>query len=432
METAGDISGVPFAEPSFFRGEPSAYWKPEHHEFRKHVRAWLHKNIRDVAEQCEANGAQPSDEVFKLLADFGMLGMRLGPGEHLKYCPKGLPLGIKPEDFSYWHEVICHEEVGRLACPGFVDGIGSGLVIGLPLVLHYGPDWMREKVGGECIRGEKRICLAITEPYAGSDVANVTTTATLTPDGKNYIVRGMKKWITNGHAAHYFTTLVRTGGPGMGGLSMLLIERGPGVTTTLISTSYSKSAGTALVEFKDVVVPASNLIGAEGMGFLLTMSGFVKERAFICAYIIAASRGIVSEVFKWCHQRRAFGRSLLDQPVVRQSLAKMVADLESVQAWFEQITYARTTMDSMDEQNEKLAAQVCLLKVQATRVAENIADEATTILGGRGITAGGMGRLVERFRKSSKFAEILGGSSTVLADAGIRMSIKGFPSNAKM
>ena len=117
------------------------------------------------------------------------------------------------------------------------------------------------------IRGEKRICLAITEPYAGSDVANVRATAKLTPDGKHYVVNGVKKWITGGHAATYFSTLVRTGGPGMGGLSMLLIERGPGVETSPISTSYSKSAGTAYIEFKDCLVPQENLIGAEGCAF---------------------------------------------------------------------------------------------------------------------------------------------------------------------
>jgi len=139
---------------------------------------------------------------------------------------------------------------------------------------------MKEKVGREVLAGEKRICLAISEPTAGSDVANIRTSAKLTPDGRHYVVNGVKKWITNGCESHYFTTLVRTGGPGMAGLSMLLIERSPGVETTRIGTSYSKSAGTAYIEFKDVMVPVENLIGAEGAGFLLAMGNFVHESAF--------------------------------------------------------------------------------------------------------------------------------------------------------
>lgn len=84
---------------------------------------------------------------------------------------------------------------------------------------------MQERVVGPCLRGEKLICLAITEPSAGSDVANIQTTAVLSPCGKFYIVNGLKKWITNAHFCDYFTTAVRTGGKGMKGLSLLLIER---------------------------------------------------------------------------------------------------------------------------------------------------------------------------------------------------------------
>jgi alkylation response protein AidB-like acyl-CoA dehydrogenase len=168
------------------------------------------------------------------------------------------------------------------------------MVIGLPPVIMHGADWMKEKVGRDVLTGQKRICLAISEPTAGSDVANIRTSAKLTADGRHYLVNGVKKWITNGVESHYFTTLVRTGGPGMAGLSMLLIERGPGLETTRITTSYSKSAGTAYIEYKDVLVPVENLIGGEGAGFLLAMGNFVHERWMIITYISMASRGILS------------------------------------------------------------------------------------------------------------------------------------------
>lgn len=100
----------------------------------------------------------------------------------------------------------------------------------------------------EVFAGRKRICLAITEPYAGSDVARIRTTAKRTPDGKHFIVNGVKKWITGGCWADYFSVAVQT----EKGMSMLLIERGEGVETKPIKTSYSPSAGTAYVTFENV------------------------------------------------------------------------------------------------------------------------------------------------------------------------------------
>lgn len=95
------------------------------------------------------------------------------------------------------------------------------MVIGLPPVLHFGRGEIQKRVLDEVLSGKKRICLSITEPFAGSDVASIQATAVKTADGKHYIVNGVKKWITNGHFCEYFTTAVRTGGPGMNGLSGL-------------------------------------------------------------------------------------------------------------------------------------------------------------------------------------------------------------------
>jgi alkylation response protein AidB-like acyl-CoA dehydrogenase len=125
--------------------------------------------------------------------------------------------------------------------------------------------------------GEKVICLAITEPTAGSDVANLKCTAKKTADGKHYIVNGEKKWITNGVFADYFTTAVRTGGPGMGGVSMLLIERSAGVKTTQMKCMGVWPSGTTYVTFEDVLVPVENLIGKENEGFKYIMYNFNHE-----------------------------------------------------------------------------------------------------------------------------------------------------------
>jgi alkylation response protein AidB-like acyl-CoA dehydrogenase len=118
--------------------------------------------------------------------------------------------------------------------------------------------------------GEKIICLAITEPSAGSDVANIKTEAKKSPDGKHFIVNGEKKWITNGIFADYFSVAVRTGPPGSGmkGISMLLIEKTmPGVKTRRMDCEGVWPSGTTYVTFEDVKVPVENLIGAENEGF---------------------------------------------------------------------------------------------------------------------------------------------------------------------
>ena len=158
---------------------------------------------------------------------------------------------------------------------GVVWGLIGGMSIGLPPVMHTENEELRMRVALPVIRGEKRIALAISEPSAGSDVANLKTTAI--EDGDFYVVNGMKKWITCGMFADYFTTAVRTGGEGSGmlGIELLLIERTrKGVSTRAMDCMGVKGSGTAFVEFDDVRVPKSNLIG----GVPMVLQNFVMER----------------------------------------------------------------------------------------------------------------------------------------------------------
>ena len=123
--------------------------------------------------------------------------MRMGPGKHLK----GLTLMggiIKPEEFDYFHEMIVTQEITRHGARGYGDGLNAGAVIGLPPVMRFGSQAVRDRVVPEVLSGKKFICLAISEAFAGSDVQGLKTTATKTEDGKFWIINGTKKWITNG------------------------------------------------------------------------------------------------------------------------------------------------------------------------------------------------------------------------------------------
>lgn len=188
-----------------------------------------------------------------------------------------------PAEFDAFHSLIFVDEIGRCGSGGILWAIMGGLGIGLPPVIHFGSEYLKQKCVQSCLRGEQFICLAISEPLAGSDVANLRTTAVKDPSGEFYVVNGEKKWITSGCSADFFTVAVRTGGPGAKGISLLLVEREtPGVETVRMKTMGWWMSNTAFVTFSDVKVPVANLIGEENGGFRAIMYNFSE-------YMLAAA-----------------------------------------------------------------------------------------------------------------------------------------------
>ncbi|KAJ3269321.1 hypothetical protein HK104_005146 [Borealophlyctis nickersoniae] len=428
LQEPGEISRVPYAEPSAWQGFQSPYYKESHFRFRQALRKFITTEIFPDAISNDDSGTPADLEVYKKMGEFGWLASRIGPGEHLKGF--NLPGGVKPEEFDYFHELIAHEELSGMGIPGYQDSLATGMIIGLPPVIHFGSKEMKAKVVPEVLSGKKRICLAISEPTAGSDVAAIKTTAKKSECGKYWIVNGTKKWITNGTFCDYFTTAVRTG-EGYGGVTMLLIERSEGLETKSIKTSYSPAAGTAYVTFDNVKVPVENVLGKVGGGFPVIMFNFNHERWLIVCSMVRGTRLVVEECFKWANQRVVFGKKLIEQPVIRNKLAHMIAQTESVHTWLELITYQMTKM-SYKEASIKLGGPIALLKLQCTRVAHHVSDEACQIWGGRGITKSGMGRVIEGFQRTYKFGAILGGSEEIMADLGVRQAMKFFPEDAKL
>ena len=149
------------------------------------------------------------------------------------------------------------------------------------------------------------------------------------------------------------------------------------------------------------------------------------------ANLVGIQRAVLEECFKWAMQREVFGKPLIQQPVIQFKLAEMSARVEAWVNWYENITFQMTMM-KFKEQGEKLSGAVALLKFEATRVGSLLADQAPQIFGGRAITQTGMGRLVERYARTYKFASILGGSEDVLATQGIKMALREFPGGAKL
>lgn len=418
----GDLIPVPYAEPLWLRPQfKSPYYTESHRKLQRAVREFVEVHVKPEAQEKEKDGSYISQELINKMAEKDLLAMRLGPGKHLH--GKNLMGVLKGEDFDYFHDLIISQEFARVNARGFQDGNMAGMMIGLTAV-H---EWMKNeelkwKVSKEVLSGQKKICLAITEAFAGSDVAGLRTTATKTADGKHYIVRGTKKWITNGMWCDYFVTGCRTDK----GFTVLLIPRQEGVETTLIKTAYSTAAGTAFIEFNNVKVPVDHVIGPEDNGFQVIMSNFNHERFMMSCAVTRWSRTVVEECLKWCNQRIVFGKKLVEQPAIRQKLAKMISHVESNQAWLESITYQMCQM-SYEQQSKLLGGPIGLLKSFVTRSAHEIADDAVNIFGGRGLTQTGMGRVVEMFHRTYKFDAILGGTEEILADLGVRQAYKNFP-----
>ncbi|KAF2018350.1 acyl-CoA dehydrogenase family protein [Aaosphaeria arxii CBS 175.79] len=418
----GGLSPVPYAEPLWLRPQfHSPYFNDSHRALRRKVREFVDKYVTPEAQEKERDGTYISQELIDRMAETGILGMRLGPGKHLH--GKNLLGVVKGEDFDYLHDLVQAQEFARANARGFQDGNMAGMMISLTAVLQWmGNEELKQKVTAEVLGGKKKMCLAITEAFAGSDVAGLRTTAEKTPDGKHYIVRGTKKWITNGMWCDYFVTGCKT----EKGFSVLLIPRQEGVETSLIKTSYSTAAGTAFVEFNNVKVPVENILGEEDKGFIVIMSNFNHERFMMACGVNRWSRTVVEECLKWCNQRIVFGKKLIEQPAIRQKLAKMLAAIEASQSWLELLAHQMSNM-TYAQQTALLGGPIALLKTHSTRVAHEIADEAVNIFGGRGLTQGGMGRVVEMFHRTYKFDAILGGTEEILGDLGVRQAVKGFP-----
>ena len=419
----GELSQVPYAEPLWLTPQfKSPYFNDSHRRLQRAMRIFTDKYITPEALEKERSGEYVSQDLIDKMAKAGVLHMRMGPGKHL-HGVSLLDGAVNGKEFDYFHDMICSQEQVRAACRGFQDGNMAGMVIGLTCILNFcNNQALKNRVEEEVFSGKKKICLAITEAFAGSDVVGLRTTAVKTPDGKHYIVNGTKKWITNGVFCDYFVTGVRTDK----GLSVLLIERSEGVETKQIKTSYSTSAGTAYITYDNVKVPVENLLGEENKGIYVILSNFNHERWTMACATIRYMRLVVEESLKWSHQRLVFGKRLIDQPVIRQKLAKMIALCESHQSWLETVTFQMCNMP-YSEQSKHLGGPIALLKMSATRAAHEVADEAVQIWGGRGLTQTGMGRVIENFNRTYKFDSILGGAEEVLGDLGVRQAMRFMP-----
>jgi acyl-CoA dehydrogenase len=372
----------------------SPYYTPEHATFRETVRRFVAREIEPYAAEWDEAGEFPR-ELYKKAAALGLLQLRF-PEEYG---------GIACDRF---YHIVYAQELARAGCGGISASLNSH-TIGAPPIARFGSEAMKARVLPPILAGEKISALAITEPSAGSDVANLKTTARR--DGEHFIVRGEKTFITSGMRADYYSVAVRTGGPGMGGISLLLIERDtPGFTRTPLKKMGWWASDTATLHFDDCRVPADNLIGPEHGGFKVIMGNFNDERLGLAVGANAFARVAFDEALAYARLRETFGKPLIRNQVIRHKLVDMLQRVEATQAMIE-LTAWRL------DRGDPAVPDLCMLKNQATQTLAFCASEAVQIFGGAGFMRGAK---VERIYREVKVNAIGGGAEEIMKDLAAR------------
>ncbi|KAF5010940.1 hypothetical protein FDECE_2903 [Fusarium decemcellulare] len=417
-----------FSEPPWLMGLPSPYYSESHRKWQKSCREFISQHLEPYALEWETEGNVPP-HVFETFSKHNML---------IPNLPAPLPVallesmditellgGLRIDQFDYFHFAIYISEMRRLGIGGPASSLSTGMAYGMPPIITYGSEELKQRLLPELIRGDKRICIAVTEPDAGSDVASISTTAVKSECGKYYIVNGEKKWITNGVWSHYATMAVRTGGPGASGLSLLVVPLLdiPGVSMRRMKTMGGTTSGTTFIDLEDVKVPVENLIGEEGQGMRMITRNFNHERLAISIGVTQTARAALSAAFAYVQKREAFGQALIEQAVVRNRLARCGAELESLSAWVDQLVY-QMSQSSKGNAAPELGGLVALAKARAGIVLDECARCAVLLFGGNGYTRTGQGELVEKIYREIPAARIPGGSEDVMLDLAIRQLVK--------
>ena len=375
----------------------SPFYNDDHEAFRTQVRRFVDKECAPYIEQWEAAETLPR-ELHKKASEAGVL--QIGFPE-----PYG---GTEVPDLFYM--IVLTEELARSGSGGLVASLMSH-GIGTPPITNTGTHEQKLKFAAPVLAGDKIAALAITEPSGGSDVANLKTKAVR--DGDHYIVNGSKTFITSGMRADYITTAVRTGGEGMGGVSLLVIEADTsGFTRSPLQKMGWWCSDTATLYFQDCRVPVANRIGPENQGFMAIMMNFNSERIMLAAQAYGFAKVCYEESLAYARERHTFGKPLIRNQVIRHKLVDMRMKVEAVKANLDILAWKVAN-------KQMPIAEVCMLKNFATTSLEFVANEAMQILGGAGYLRGSK---VERIYRETKVLTIGGGSLEIMKDlAGKQM-----------
>lgn len=369
----------------------SIWHTPEREQLRKSVRAFAEREVLPHIDEWERSGELPR-ELHRAAGEAGLLGA-------------GVPEAVGGGGGDGADAVIICEEMHYAGTPGGVFASLFTCGIATPHMAASGDERLIDTYVRPTLHGELIGALAITEPGGGSDVGHLTTRAER--DGDSYVVNGAKTYITSGVRADYVVTAVRTGGPGAGGVSLLVVDRGtPGFELTRkLDKMGWRSSDTAELSYTDVRVPLDNLVGAEDSGFLQIAGAFVSERVGLAAQAYSSAQRCLDLTVQWCRDRETFGRPLISRQSVQNTLAEMARRIDVARVY----THHVVERQLAGEQN--LIAEVCFAKNTAVEAGEWVANQAVQLFGGLGYMAESE---VERQYRDMRILGIGGGTTEIL------------------
>jgi alkylation response protein AidB-like acyl-CoA dehydrogenase len=337
----------------------------EHEALRETIRAFATKELAPHADEWEQTTFP--DWVFRRMGELGFLGLD------------------KPERYGgqggdYFTSLVLAEELIHARSGGLAMGVAVHTDMAMPPILAFGTEQQKQEWLVPAIAGTKILCLGITEPDAGSDVAAITTRAVRAGDGEEYVINGSKTYITNGHRADAIVLVTKTDpAAGHDGFTLFLVPMDlPGVARgQRLEKLGMHASDTALLSFQDVRVPASAVLGEVGKGFYHIMWELQGERLIGAAGTVATAQHCFDRTLRYALERRAFGREIGHFQVIRHKFAEMATKIESAR----EMVYTTAWRHANGAYPVR---EISMAKLHASRIAVEVADECIQIHGGAG------------------------------------------------
>ncbi len=380
----------------------SVYMTSDHEEFRRQVRRFMENEVAPHAEAWEEAGAIPR-EIFKQMGQLGFLGIT-HPEEY----------GGSEGDIFF--AMVFLEELARSRMGGFSAAVSVQQFMATAHIHQQGSEELKQNYLAPSISGDKVGALAITEPDTGSDVASIRTKAVR--EGDNWVINGAKTFITNGADGNFFTLACKTNPEGgAGSISLIVVDRdAPGVSVAQRLKKMGWHSGdTAELAFEDVVVPHSNLVGQENMGFYYIMEAFALERLCGAAMGVGSAQLCVEETLSYMQERTAFGRPLTRFQVLAHRLADMATDIEAGR----QLTYHAAWLM---QEGRPCVSECSMAKLYGSELAKRVSDVCLQAFGGFGFMEE---YPMARFYRDARAGTIVAGTSEIMREIISRLMTEG-------
>jgi citronellyl-CoA dehydrogenase len=364
----------------------------EHEMFRQTIRRFIEQEINPHVDEWEEAGAFPAHDLFKKMGDLGFLGLTY-PEEY-----GGL-------DLDFWYTVVFCEELGKANCAGVPMGITVHTDMCTPALAHNGSHELKKQFLEPSIRGDYVGCIGVSEPDAGSDVASIRTRAVA--DGDDWVITGRKLFITNGAQADWVCLLARTSEErGYHGFSLIVVPtNAPGFSVSRkLRKLGNHSSDTAELVLDGVRVLRTNTIGPEGMGFILQMQQFQRERLVGAILAYSSMEKIVRETIAYTQQRTTFGQPLINNQVIHFRMAELLTEIEMLKHF----CYACVERMVAGEDITRMAS---MAKLKAGRLSREVSDSCLQYYGGMGYMEE---TPISRAFRDSRLLSIGGGADEVM------------------